>query len=88
MLFPEKMIDFFRTTGPLLIWGESLALGKIFSQDGPKKKKNKNTIKIKFQLQTFNLHQIIQRELMKDFLLAETPAFPKYVIAILVHNRK
>ena len=70
MLFPEKMIDFVRTTGPLLICCESLASGKYLDKMAKKKKKKKkNTIKIKFKLQAFNLHQVIQRELMIEFFL-------------------
>ena len=80
MLFPEKMIDFVRTTGPLIISGESLASGKD-KQRWPKKKKQKKkkptkkkkkkkNIKKKFEPQTFNLHQIIQRELMIGFFIS------------------
>ena len=48
MLFPEKMIDFVRTTGPLLICGESLASGKYLikmakTKNKTKKKKKKKT---------------------------------------------
>ena len=43
MLFPEKMIDFVRTTGPLIIRGESLASEKI-SKDGQKKTNIKNRV--------------------------------------------
>ena len=54
MLIPEKITDFFRMAGPLLICGESLASGKIFSQDDKKKKKKKKkNIKIKFELKNF-----------------------------------
>ena len=52
MLFPEKMIDFVRTPGPLFICGESL--GKILAKMS--KEKNKKTIKIKFE-QTFKPSQ-------------------------------
>ena len=41
MLFPEKMIDFIRTTGTLLICGESLASGKYLAKMAKKKKKKK-----------------------------------------------
>ena len=47
-------------------------IGKRLSKDGKKNKKTKkntNNIKLKFELQTFNLHQIIQRELMIGFFL-------------------
>ena len=67
MLFPEKMIDFVRMTGPLIIIGESLASGKDLAEMA--KKKKKKNIRVKFEVQTFNLHQIIQRELMIRFFL-------------------
>ena len=61
MLFPEKMIDFVRMTGHLLLAAKALHREKIEQRWPKKKQKN---IKIKFELQTLNLHQIIQRELM------------------------
>ena len=45
MLFLEKMIDFVRTTRPLLICGESLASGKYLAKMAKKKKKKKNNKK-------------------------------------------
>ena len=49
MLFPEKMIDFVRTTGPLFICGESLASGKFLAKmtkktKQKKKKKHQNKV--------------------------------------------
>ena len=41
MLFPEKIIDFVRKTGPLLICGEILASGKYLAKMAKKKKKKK-----------------------------------------------
>ena len=41
MLFLEKMIDFVRTTGPLLICGESLASEKYLAKMAKKKTKKK-----------------------------------------------
>ena len=86
MLFPEKMIDFVRTTGPIFLFAVKALHGEIFNQDGQnkkqkKKKKNKKkqkNIKIKFELQTFNLHQIIQRELMIGFFYK-----PKHLLHFL-----
>ena len=46
MLFPEKMIDFIRTTGPFLICGESLASGKYLAKMAKKKKKNQHQNKV------------------------------------------
>ena len=79
MLFPEKMIDFVRTTGPIFLFAVKPCIGKIFNQDGQNKKqkktKKKKNIKIKFELQTFNLHQIIQRELMIGFFFINRNTF-------------
>ena len=42
MLFLEKKIDFVRTTGPLLICGESLASGKYLAKMEKKQQKKKH----------------------------------------------